>query len=452
MIPALFCIALPLAAIFILVAYSPRFGHGPGAVRQSTLLFSVWLAATVVFSPFTFVLKVPGLPDMSVDRTIALLVMFCALIRVYRHDSLSGQDKLVETLMFLFGVVCLISMARFGFSSSRPTLQKPSYIFLFGYCLPFMAFVYAKYFLSSERDMTAVFKTLFWLGVYLTVMAFLERSSYNYLVWPSYVTDPAISPLHLDRARGPFLNAAFNGVALNVAFLCGFMAYPSLPRSRRWLYVALLALMVPAVYLTRTRSVYLHFLVTLGGVLLLYKTGFSRWRILPALALACAILLAANAERFISEDREAGGLAQMNEVYIRLNLAEKSRLLLSENPIGGIGLAQFRNGSLFTPKEVEMQHNQLIGMAVELGLPGFLLYLCMLLVLFHRLCRLADFIPQGTVCNPNLVTLIALTLFVFLWNAFFVEPAMHLYLNSTLFAFAGVIDQLYNRYVLRTIV
>lgn len=452
MIPALFCIALPLAIIAALVAYSPRLAGRGESARVSTIVFAVWLASTALGSSFTFAMQVPGLPDLSIDRGIFLLLLFCALVRVYRRDTLSGQDKRLETLMFLFCVVCLVSMARFGFSSSRPTLQKPSFIFLFGYCFPFFAFLFAKHFLDADRDLLAVFKTFFWLGAYLAVMAFLERSPYNFLVWPSYVIDPAVSELHLDRARGPFLNAAFNGVALNVAFLGGFMAYPALLRSRRRLYVVIFVLITAALYLTRTRSVYLNFILTLGAMALLYKTDFSLWRILPAVVLVCMVLLGVNFEKLASDDRESGGLGQMQEVYIRLELAEKSRRLLAENPIGGIGLSQFRNGSVFTPKEVELQHNQLIGMAVELGLPGFFFYISILLVLMRRLCRLADYVPMGKVCNPNLVVLLAATMFVYLWNAFFVEPSMHLFLTSSFFTFAGIIDQLYNRYVLRTIV
>lgn len=442
-------LGVPVVVIFLMASFSPRFGMTRRYARLSSMLFAAWLVATVVFSPYTMVLQLGGLPDITLERGLLVATFFIVLIRLYTHDVLRGQNKLIEVLMVAFCVICIISMSRFGFLETYSAFSRPSFVFMSGYLVPFLSFVFTKYMLDNEDDLLVVFKSVFWLGAYLTITAFLERSSFKYLVWPSYIIDPAVSPLHLDRARGPFLNAAFNGVALNVAFLCGLIVYPTLRGARRWAYILFMILMVPAIYLTRTRSVYVHFLLTGAALVTVYRTRFALWRILPAAALVVIILVGTQLDKLMSSDRMGGGIGQMQEVYIRLGLAEKSLNLLSENPFGGIGLAQFKTSSLFTPEIFEYQHNQLIGMAVELGLPGVFFYLCIIIILFRRIARLADFVPTDRLLGPNMVLLLCLILMVSLWNAVFVEPTMHLFMSSNFFVFAGIVDQLYNRYVLR---
>ena len=230
------------------------------------------------------------------------------------------------------------------------------------------------------------------------------------------------------------------------------MALPAARKDRRWLYYLVLLLHIPAIYFTRTRSVYVQFLMTVMVMLSIYDTRIARWKFFPAMILAVAVLLGANWSKLTSSDREAGGIGQMKEISIRLELAEKSLNSILEHPFGGVGLAQFRTASLFTPSEVEFQHNQLIGMAVELGLPGMLLYLMIYFLTFSRLYRLCATVPDGVFVNLNLVILLATALFGNMLNNFFVEPSLHLFANLNFFIFAGVADNLYSKYCMHTTV
>lgn len=440
------CTLFFLAVMAFMFAFSPRFHPRGGAYHLTSLVFVIWMVACVILTPYTFALKVGGLPDISIDRVLLVLLMACVGLRAFRKDLVHGQGKLIEFLMLVFCGICLVSMARFGFMEIYSEFARPSYIFQTGYLIPFLSFFVAKYFLSSEEDILIVFRIFFWFGCYLVLLAFLEHYGLKRFVFPSYIVDPSVSDLHLDRARGPFLNAAFNGLALNFAFICGLFVLPTVKGPKRLPYILLLLAYAPAIYFTRTRSVYLHFLVTVLAVLFLYRTKTSWWRLLPVLFLVAAIVVGANLHKLTSSSRESGGLGEMKEIYIRFGLAEKSRNMILENPISGVGLAQFRTGSLFMPSEVEYQHNHLIGMAVELGLPGLGIYLAMLLVIFRRLYVLADAIPDGVFLNVNFVLLLAVGLFMTLLNNVFVEPSLHLFAQLNFFVLAGIADQLYNKY------
>ena len=49
------------------------------------------------------------------------------------------------------------------------------------------------------------------VGAYLGITAFLQEVNLDQLVFPAYITDPSVG-IHADRARGPFVEAAANGL------------------------------------------------------------------------------------------------------------------------------------------------------------------------------------------------------------------------------------------------
>lgn len=434
--------------ILFMLVFTSRFTGRQRATSFFTIVFTCWLIAAVILTAYAFVIRVPGVPDMSLERILFILTLFLGVMRLYSGDYLKRQDMSIEIIMTLFSLLCLISMSRFGFMESYSAFARPSYVFMIGYAVPFVMFVFAKRFLVREEDIQTFFKLFFWFGCYLVWLAYLERYELKSLIYPQYITDAILSPMHLDRSRGPFMNAAFNGLCINIAFICGLMVLPLTRGPLRLGHIFLLLLYLPAIYFTRTRSVYLHFLLTLFAVMFVYKAKWARWKFLPVVFVLAMAALVMNWEKLTSSDREAGGIGQMKEVGIRLSLADKSLNLLFEHPFGGVGLAQFRTASLFTPSEVEYQHNHIIGMAVELGIPGMLLWVTMLTIIIKRLYRLAAAVPDGRFVNVNLVLLLGTALFVNLFNNVFVEPSLHLFANTNFFIFAGIIDQLYNRYCL----
>lgn len=442
------CIVLSVAAIALLLMASPRFRSPRPQARLLTRALAVWLMAACVFSSYFYALQVPGLPDFSIERFVFLFCLMLAAVRVLRHDvTWRGKGLKMEVAMALFGTICIVSMSMHGFVETYSAFARPTFLFLNGYVIPFMAFVLAKYFLDTETDLLAFFKMFFYFGLYLAVIALMECLGLRNWVFPAYIVDPQITELHLDRARGPFLNSAFNGEALNIAFLCGLIVLPTVKgTAKRFLYWLLLLLYLPAIYYTRTRSVYLHFLLTLCALAFAYQTRLPRWKILPIVFFCAALVVAVNSGKLFSADREAGGIGQVKEIAIRLGLANKSIRLIEEHPFEGIGLAQFRTASLFTPADIEFQHNHLIGVTVELGLFGIGAYLLILSLLFARLFTLVDHIPREGFLNPNMVLLLGMTLIVNLVNNTFVEPTLHLFAGANFFLFAGIIDGLYSRF------
>jgi len=461
MIPILIgIIILSLSAIVIIVLLSRQRiteeGQHPGI---PVMVLGFWLVASAVWGPYFFALRPPGLFDITIDR-----IIFFVLLAILGFGVVSGRVRLreiwsIELLMFLFLLVCLGSMIQHGFKEAMPRFPSPWNVFLNGYCFPFLVFLYAKNYVITEKDLTFIFHTLFYFGVYLCVTAFFEFLDLRQFVFPRYINDPTIW-LHLDRARGPFLNAAFNGLALTIGFLSGFYLQSMKVGFAGIINVFLLLLYFPAVFFTQTRSVYLSFLVALGSLLIFYKTPTLKWKrfALPvAAALVCLMILS---PRILSSERRGGGIMQTQEVEVRMSLTKRSLEMIGDQPFVGVGLARFipesikrfrGRFSLAGSYTEQTQHNHLIGMAVELGLVGVSVYISILILLFKRLFSLSKYLEETGNININLLIIITNIFCAYIITNLFVEPSYFLFVNAVFFTLAGIVNSLYDRYVLRLV-
>jgi O-antigen ligase len=427
--------------------------HYPGI---PVLLLGVWIVASAVWGPYFFALKLPGLFDISIDR-----LFFLVLLAVLGGCAVTGGIRLrgncsIELFMILFSLVCLGSMIQHGFKETMPEFPSPWNVFLNGYFVPFLVFVYAKNLVLTEKDVTFIFHALFYLGVYLCVTAFFEFFDLRAFVFPQYINDPKIW-LHLDRARGPFLNAAFNGLALNIGFICGFFLFSRKAGLSRVIHGFLLMLYFPAVFFTQTRSVYLGFVVTLGSLLALYKTPAQKWKRF-ALPIAVALVgLMIASPKILSSERRGGGILQTQEVEVRMSLIKRSLLMIGDQPFFGVGLAQFipesikrfrgRVSTVGSYTE-QTQHNHIIGMTVELGLAGISIYIMIILSIFRRLFRLSERLEETGYISINFLISISIIMSVYLITNLFVEPAYFVFVNAVFFLMAGITDSIYNKYEL----
>jgi O-antigen ligase len=315
-----------------------------------------------------------------------------------------------------------------------------------------VAFLFARFYIRHPRDMRLVFTTIFFLGVYISITAFFEFFGIRALVFPRYISDPNIM-IHIERARGPFLNAAFNGVAIIFGFICGLHLLAEKKGPARALYLALLSLMPPAIFFTQTRSAYLGFFVALALFLCCYRTRFAKWK---AFALPVALFTAfiiASIPRMGSEDRRAGGIAQLEQIEIRMALFDRSLSIAAMSPLFGVGMGQFipvskgnfPGEAASSALQEELQHFHVLGLLAELGIAGALLYLLFVVLVFRVLLRLRRRLPAEGFFSGNLILAMTAVWVVYLTTNLFLEPSYCLFLNAVPFAFAGAAEGMYAR-------
>ncbi|TRZ52452.1 O-antigen ligase domain-containing protein [bacterium] len=451
----LIIIALVAILLWFRAEYEPLHAKDD-RLSIPAILLALWIIAGPVFGVHFFVLRVAGLTDITIERLLFSMILIFLGVGLLKGKVRFQGNMTIEITMGIFALICLVSMVRTGFLPISREFASPWSIFITGYLFPFIVFVFAKNYIVSEKDVVVIFQMLFYFGIYLSIMAFFEYADLRQFVFPQYIKDPLISIVHLDRARGPFLNSALNGFGILIGFICGLHFLQKKRGFAKVIYLAALLIFFPAVYFTQTRSVYLGMIVTLYIFLAWYRMSFPKWKLI-SLPLAVVLIVGlAYSPRLLSSERREGGVAQMEEVDVRLALMRKSYFLLAEQPFTGIGLAQFVPSSFlgsykgpvsFSMEglEPQLQHNNLLGIATELGIPGFLAYLALIILILRRLRQLKGKLPETGIMGSNLRIAIFAIWCVFLETGLFLETSVNIFIHAVPFLFAGLADGLYTR-------
>ncbi|MFZ3047733.1 MAG: O-antigen ligase family protein, partial [Desulfatirhabdiaceae bacterium] len=390
-----------------------------------------------------------------IERLLFILIILFLVLGLFNGKINFRRNNTIEMMMLLFIMVCILSMIRTGFLPSFPQFPSPWFMFITGYLFPFLIFIYAKNYIQNQGQIELILQTLFFFGLYLSVIAAFEYFNLRQFVFPNYINNPNASTLHLDRARGPFLNAAFNGVGIVIGFVSGVHLLQDKKGFTRFFYQMSLLLFFPAIFFTLTRSCYLGMLIAIIVLLGWYKTSVSKWKLIPLPLVVVLIVGIINSPRLLSTERREGGVYQIQEVDIRLALMQRSVIMFTERPFAGVGLAQFIPASLKEYKGrvayvaetagTQFQHNHVLGLAVELGLGGVVVYLIIVSLILRRLKQLYGKLPISGIMGNNLCIVILAVWLVYLNNNLFVEPSNNIFLNAVPFLFAGLADGLYTR-------
>lgn len=443
MLEALIFIALAACGLGLMATmrlWSVKSGQ---SVTAFAYFFGLWIVSTAVWNTFFMSFPLPGLFDISIDRALFFLLVGMALFQFFLKRVDIRANHRIELAMFIFCLVCIESMSMHGFSAEYSTYTKPLYLFLFGYLAPFCSFLFAKYFITNEKSFRFILGSIFLLGVYLCITAIFERNGMKEFIFPRYITDEITYTMHLDRARGPFLNAAFNGVGMTFGFISGVLLLCRTVLWKRIAILLMLTLYIPGIFYTHTRSIYLMFMYCLIALLFFYNTRTPKWKYIPLILFVGVSLVIANAGTIFSGSREGGGIAQMEEVAIRFQLIERSQQLFFTDPLFGVGLAKFAVAESSPELFHEQQHNHFIGLAVELGLVGMFSYLCIMFLIFKRVYGIVSNPANNTVATMNVAIMLALGISVNIINNTFLEPSYCPFVMIMTFTFAGFIDRMY---------
>jgi putative inorganic carbon (HCO3(-)) transporter len=248
--------------------------------------------------------------------------------------------------------------------------------------LPFMIFLVVPVAFATERQRRILLGSLVAVGGYLAVTALLERLKLTALVFPRYINDPNVGT-HFGRARGPFVEAGADGLAL---FACAVAAGIALTLWRhRWQRVcaAIVVVLAPVgLLLTVTRSVWLAAVV--GTFLAVVTTpGLRRFLVPIAVAGVTAVLLSFALIPGVAKqarDRQS----DQGSVQERQNTTAAGLRMVADRPLVGFGWDRgndridpyFRlDPNIPLKGEAAGFHNIYLQYAVNLGLVGLGLWL-----------------------------------------------------------------------------
>jgi O-antigen ligase len=351
------------------------------AAYLATVAEPAWfLSAGIVLSVFSGRWADLGVP-VALDR-VALLVGLAALL------ARVGPSRHRPPLRLGATHVVMVAAVAFALGSAlwAHTLEDPHARFRLLDSFPVAAFVLfavAPVAFGEAHQRRILLAALVALGAYLGVTALAEAAGVRALVVPKYILDPAFG-FHADRARGPFVEAVANGVALFGCAAAAVLAARTWrsPRARRVAWgVALLC--VAALPLTYTRAVWIGVLAGTVAVLVCVAE-LRRWAA-PVLggaagALLLAVLVVPGLGTRLDERYHEQG-----PVWVRENTNAAALRMVAERPVAGVGWNRFVPASVDRFRVVgdappaagvgEPAHNVYLSRAAELGLVGAALWL-----------------------------------------------------------------------------
>jgi putative inorganic carbon (hco3(-)) transporter len=398
---------------------------------------AVTLTLGVVLTPFAGNWQQLGIPGvLAPDRLLiaATIVMVVLRAAIGRGEPLPRPRPVHFVLVLAtLWVVCsaLVSHTLF----QRAPLLK--IVEAYG-TFPFLIFYLAPVIYTTRRKRQMLLTALVVLGAYLGLTVLFELAGLDALVWPKYILNPNYG-LHYGRGRGPFADAVANGMGLYVCALAGCVAASGWRGRARVAAGVVAGLCVVGTLLTLERSVWTG---AAAGTLIALVT-FARLRrfAIPvigtaAIAVVLALLLIPGLSAKVSARASDQG-----PVWDRENLTVAALKMISARPLTGFGWTRFQADSApyfqqsqnypLTATGIDI-HNFFLTYAVELGLPGLLLWLSALLM--------GGFGALATRAPPELVpwrmAFLALAVcFLFVANS--VPPTV--FMNEAFWLWAGVL-------------
>ena len=296
----------------------------------------------------------------------------------------------IHLLLIAATLWCLASMiwsGSFAFADARYGFWDS-----FG-VMPFVLFATVPVIYETAERRKVLLVALTILGAYLGLISALQGLQLESLIYPRYIVDPEF--VHFGRAFGPSLQVGSNGLQLFACMACAaILATRVAGRKARWASRGVAGLCAVGLLFTMTRSVWIG--GAAGILAALWVNQRTRKLVLGLVVLVPVAVAAVLAVDQPLQEMVTSRLNDSESGYDRINLASTALHILQYRPFSGIGYYNFMNVQrdwfwqldttpvAFTGIEV---HNVFLGHAVELGIPGLVLWLLGLMAAAKGLLR-----------------------------------------------------------------
>jgi O-antigen ligase len=398
----------------------------------------------MIASPHTVFLAALGLmlfhsPDFnfySIDRIVFALLAFVVFLRVCLLRLPFQLEARVTWPM-----LALVLLA-FAGAITQPNDAETWSLFAAKWFVPFVLFELATIVFTSGEALKQF--EFFVLGVfaYLSFISIAFMLGVKELVLPHFILDDGLG-IHCDRARGPFLQAVANGVALN---LLGLIVLDSFRRRRLrgWLAAIFIIALPLAIMATKTRAVWLSFAATVTALMLFSRSPRVRRTCLALTLVVIAVVVGFLVFSDNYADSFSDRLEEKSPVDFRIAVYGAGRDMFLEKPLlgwdtDGMQAELSRRVSEFHQREFYF-HNTYLEILVRYGLLGFGLYSWLVIELFRvgRKPPGASFSEGNNILDQGFRALWPLFLSVYLINGALVVMNYQ-FVNGLLFTVAGML-------------
>src|SRR5690242_12787293 len=377
-------------------------------------------------------LRHPDVQFYAIDRVAFVLLLI----------AVAGRAALLRENLFLFEwatwpvlgltVLALASVAGQSFDQEGWSLLASKLV------VPFAMFHIAALIFTSEARLRQFEIYCLVVLAYLTFTAIAFLSEAHALIFPRFILNPDLG-IHVDRARGPLLQAVANGVSLIVLGLVALHSYIR-GKMRRTALAVLLAAVPIAILATLTRAVWLSFAAALLAVALLFWRARSRRLFLAIFIVAIsalALLFSSEQLRSTLDDR----LNEEGPIEFRQAVYSGAWEMFLERPLLGWGFHQMQDE---LPRHVTgyhekilYAHNTYLELLAEQGAVGFGLYAWLMWELWSLRRTVMPEHEEGFL-NRHIHRLWPIILGVYWLNAAVVVMSYQ-FVNALIFSMAGML-------------
>ncbi len=346
------------------------------ATVDAAVTISVGLALSVFSGQFSHL----GSP-VGIDRLVLFAGVATVLVRELRAERPRLRTERIHIALAIVTVWAIGSAVLAGtLRSSGPLFSLLDNLGI----IPFLLFWIAPAAFPSERERRILLGTLVVIGLYLGATAILETIGPTRLVFPRYIMEPGVG-IHFGRARGPFVEAAADGLAM---LMCGTAAAMALSQWRRkWLPAVGLAVCALGMVFTLTRQIWLAAIA--GTLVAMLSRRELRPYVIPACVLGAVAVLAVFAFVPGFSGRAQNRLDSQLPLWDRLNSNSAALRMAEAKPALGFGWATFPEHPEFYQQAadrpltvVPRPHNVFLAYAAELGVLATLAWIACIVVAF----------------------------------------------------------------------
>jgi putative inorganic carbon (hco3(-)) transporter len=349
------------------------------AHRGPALTLSLGLALTMFSGDWNYM----GIP-LPLDRLVVAIGLGAVLVDPDSRAAVFARMR--QPICILLAVIAVYA-ALSGYRAG--TLQTPDGIYALIDSLgifPFAFYAFAPIVFAKKRDRDVLLITLVICGGYLGLVALFETIHLESLIFPKFINNPSLG-IHYGRARGPFLEASANGLALFACAVASAIAVKQWRgRPKAMLAGLVILLCAGGVIFTLTRAVWISSVVATLITILAFKP--TRRFFVPSLVGVVVVALAALflIPGFSGKAHERSD--EQGPIWDRLNTDAAALRMVETRPLFGFGWHTFETegpnylrqaaGYPLTGAGLNV-HNVFLAHLAELGLVGTILWLIALL-------------------------------------------------------------------------
>jgi len=370
----------------------------------------------------------------SYDRFAFVLLIFVVLLRSW---TLRAPIPIAGPLIWPMSGLLLLALYD---ALSQPYDPETWSVLAAKWLVPLGLYLLAGYVFedAGSRRQFEIFSLL--VLSYLCAIAILFTAGATDFIFPRYILDEGLG-IHADRARGPFLQAVANGLAMN---MLGLLALDSFRRHRlpKILALLLLTALPLAIIATKTRAVWLSFAASVLWLMLFSPSRCLRRTclclVLGGILGLTALLSFGDSHLSLRERLEESG-----PVTFRMAVYQAGWEMFLQKPISGWGSlamqTELSNRITDFHQEQFFFHNTYLEILVQYGVVGLAFYTWVVVDLF-RVGRNRPGVPSpaGNFPDAQFRSLWPLIVVVYLVNACFVVMNYQ-FVNGLLFTLAGIL-------------